>query len=125
MCSSSILSSKPESKDCTTAVELNLISGRQARHPLRQGGQGYLAWVSASDQPEVKNLDGLLDSSSDVSEAEKKELWTLIEEYRDVFPSELPASLPPRLNNRSSHRIASGIITPVTSTFPVVKTPVG
>ena len=83
-------------RETNPEIELNLISGKQARHSLRQGGEGFLAWVTGTPQSERKDLEDLLDSSTDASDSERKELLALLEEYKDVFPSELPSVLPPK-----------------------------
>ena len=50
-------------------VQLNFISGKQARHALRQGEQGFLAWVSAAEETTVSDSDfrQTIDLTSDSS----------------------------------------------------------
>ena len=79
-------------------IQLNFISGKQARHALRQGDQGFLAWVSAVDD-EAKDpnstFNHVIDSKSDSLLADRVELASLLQEFADVFPSDLPSKLPP------------------------------
>ena len=80
-------------------VELNFISGKQARHELRKGEQGFLAWVSGSDTKNnltAEELGERIDSRSDLDDQQRKQLAALLEEFGDVVPKELPARLPPR-----------------------------
>ena len=79
-------------------VQLNFISGKQARHALRQGEQGFLAWVSAVEETKASYSDfrEIIDSSSHSSHDERKELLTVLREFSDVFPSDLPSKLPPK-----------------------------
>ena len=92
-----------DSGSCTPAtdepeVELNFISGKQARHALRKGEQGVLAWVSANQKTMLSNSDfyQTVDSTSDSSPEERQKLLTLLQEFSDVFPSDLPSKLPPK-----------------------------
>ena len=57
-------------------VQLNFISGKQARHALRQGEQGFLTWVSAVEETKASFSDfrEIIDSSSHSSHDERKEL---------------------------------------------------
>ena len=64
----------------TPDVELNFITGKQARHSLRQG-EGFFAWVSSSDSPE-KDVEFNIDATG----IQKNELLDLLNEYRDVLP---------------------------------------
>ena len=80
-------------------VELNFISGKQARHELRKGEQGFLAWVSGADTKNnltAEELGERIDSRSDLDDQQRKQLAALLEEFGDVVPKELPARLPPR-----------------------------
>jgi len=65
-------------------VESFFISGRQARHALRSGAEGYLAWVTVADS-----------ESSPPPPPKPPDLEDLLSDFRDVFPDELPCSLPP------------------------------
>ena len=62
--------------------ECNIISGKQARHELRAGGQGYLTMVYRDEE------------NTGCSKA--TDMKELLCEYSDVFPSELPDVLPPQ-----------------------------
>ena len=64
------------------------ISGRQARHALRSGDEGVLAWVSVED--------GIGKEPPDKStQNEHPDLKTMFRDYDDLFPDDLPARLPP------------------------------
>lgn len=89
----------PESYRETPSVELNFISGKQARHALRQGDQGFLAWVSVAEEMSTvsdSDFHQIVDSTSDSSLDERKELLSLLREFSDIFPSDLPSKLPPK-----------------------------
>ena len=60
-----------------------LISGRQARHALRQGAQGFIAIVTSAQEPQ----EGKREMNRDIQ--------ALLKEFTDVFPEELPDRLPP------------------------------
>ena len=52
-------------------VELNFISEKQARHELRKGEQGFLAWVSGADSKNnltAEELGERIDSRSDLDD---------------------------------------------------------
>ena len=92
-----------DSGSCTTAtdepeVELNFNRGKQARHALRKGEQGFLAWVSANPKKMLSNSDfyQTIGSTSDSSPEERQKLLTLLQEFSEVFPSDLPSKLPPK-----------------------------
>ena len=58
-------------------VELNFISGKQARHELRKGEQGFLAWVSGADSKNnltAEELGERIDSRSDLDDHQRKQL---------------------------------------------------
>ena len=77
-------------------VHLNFISGQQARHALRRGDQGFLAYVTA-EQPAIKtdkvDLESMIKVESEGSP--RSQLLELLKEYQDVFPKTLPTRLPP------------------------------
>ena len=72
-------------------IQLNFISGKQARHALRQGDSGFLAWVTAGNSAE-----GMIDTTIDTTDHERRGLQVLLYECQDVFPEELPSPLPRR-----------------------------
>ena len=82
---------------CIPDVQLNFISGQQARHALRRGDQGFLAYVTADESvPRSQNeldLQSMIQASPDVVQRDR--LLSLLNEYQDVFPETLPAKLPP------------------------------
>ena len=80
-----------ESPGDDSDIQLNFISGKQARHALRQGDDGFLAWVTAGNSAE-----GLIDTTTDTTDRERRDLQVLLDEFQDVFPEELPSNLPPR-----------------------------
>ena len=47
-------------------VQLNFISGKQARHAIRKGEEGFPAWITTEDQTESAdlNLHEVIDTSS-------------------------------------------------------------
>ena len=58
-------------------VELNFISGKQARHESRKGEQGFLAWVSGADTKNnltAEELGGRIDSRSDLDDQQRKQI---------------------------------------------------
>ena len=61
-----------------SGVEINFISGKQARHELRRGEQGFLAWISDADKETGGRVDmkELIDSDSDVSSGQRTKLLT-------------------------------------------------
>ena len=60
----------------------NIIFGKQARHGLCAGGQGYLTMVYRDEE--------------NVGCSKATDMKELLFEYSDVFPSELPDVLPPQ-----------------------------
>jgi len=75
------------------AVESLFISGSQASHALRQGGRGFLAWVSIAEE-ELPNPSKQHVATPEQS-PESHALRKLLDEYGDLFPDELPDELPP------------------------------
>jgi len=71
-------------KDQSPPIESFLISGRQARHALRSGAEGYLAWVTTEEA-----------DAPVIPPRKPPDLEHLLKEYSDVFPDELPCKLPP------------------------------
>ena len=84
-----VLSSSETSVDQTPQLGENLfISGRQARHALRSGANGYIAWLTVDDE-------------SCTGEAElpcilPEDMKDLLKRHCDVFPDKLPDHLPPK-----------------------------
>ena len=70
------------------SVESMFISGRQARHALRSGAEGFLAWVTAANE---ENRSG-----PQLQESEQQDIQNLLKRYQDLFPDELPNELPPK-----------------------------
>ena len=86
------MTSEPSPQNCPSsspAIESLMISGTQAKHALRSGAQGYLAWVSTVEQDTSK----VKPTCSEQQLAH--ELEDLLSEYQDLFPDELPDALPP------------------------------
>ena len=75
-----------------TPVENLFVSGGQARHALRKGAQGFLAWVTVDDGDAA--LTSPAASTRSAGESHPK-LNKLLQEYSDVFPMDLPNALPP------------------------------
>ena len=79
----------------TTGVELNFISGRQARHELRQGSSGFTAWVTTPDSAQHSRTPRKHpEQKPDLLTEQQEELDKLLQEYKDCLPVELPAGLP-------------------------------
>ena len=72
----------------------NFISGKHARHALRQGEQGFLAWVSAVEETKASYSDfpEIIDSSSKSSHNERKELLTVLRVFRMFSHQTFPRS---------------------------------
>ena len=85
-------STESDNEDEAPLVESFMISGRQARHTMRSGAQGYLAWIALAEDDEIPSIT----SNPAVDIGQKQELQTLLQEYGDVFPVDLPNKLPPR-----------------------------
>ena len=70
-------------------IESFFISGCQARHALRVGAEGVLAWVTATGEESRE---------AETSSKDKKRqgLEKLLQEFADVFPDELLNKLPPK-----------------------------
>ena len=69
-----------ESPGDDSDIQLNFISGKQARHALRQGDDGFLAWVTAGNSAE-----GMIDTTTDTTDRERRDLQVLLDEFQDVF----------------------------------------
>ena len=70
-------------------VECLLISGRQARHELRRGGRGLVAWVASVEEGSAPAPNISIDKN------QRYELQNLLDEFREVLPDVLPPELPP------------------------------
>ena len=81
------LSANPPTGDRPT-VESMFISGRQARHVLWSGAEGFLAWVTDANE---ENRSG-----PQLQESEQQDIQNLLKRYQDLFPDELPNELPPK-----------------------------
>ena len=79
-------------------VELNFISGKQARHDLRKGEPGFVAWVTMNEAniKDKETLAEMIDPSLNVDTTQRQTLVDLLADFHDIFPKELPAKLPPR-----------------------------
>ena len=77
--------------------EAIFIFGQQARHALRRGDQGFLAYVTAvesfSRSQNELDLQSMIQASPDVVQRDR--ILSQLNEYQDVFPKTLPAKLPP------------------------------
>ena len=78
-------------------VELNFISGRQARHAMRNGEEGFMVWVTDLQEEAKVNFAATRSEHSVPSPDDDRmaNLQELLHEYRDTIPDELPARLPP------------------------------
>ena len=71
----------PQSPGGDSDIQLNFISGKEARHALRQGHDGFLACVTAGNSAE-----GMIDTTTDTTDRERSDLQVLLDEFQDVFP---------------------------------------
>ena len=94
-------SAPSQDKDGDSQIENMFISGCQASHALRNGEQGFLAWVTAED-------DSGLDPPLSIPNPNKPEVADLLREYSDVFPDELPDALPPERSVDHEIRLEEG-----------------
>ena len=77
-------------------VQLNFISGKQARHALRKGEEGFMVWVT-EEKADVCHVDLRNDPELDLGMdgEQREEMLALLREYRDTLPNDLPMNLPP------------------------------
>ena len=77
-------------------VQLNFISGKQARHALQKGEEGFMVWV-AEEKAEACHVDLRNDPEIDLEMdgEQREEMLALLREYRDTLPKDLPMKLPP------------------------------
>ena len=101
----------PETEE-TTEVELNFISGKQARHELKRGEQGFLAWISAADEGESAEREDWVEPVSDLEDGQRRELAELLNEFRDVIPKDLPFRLPPLREINHEIDLEAGAVPP-------------
>ena len=79
-----------------SGVEINFISGKQPRHELRKGEQGFLAWISDADKETGGRVDmkELIDSASDISSGQRTKfidlLTSLVTYCQGVYPPGYP-----------------------------------
>lgn len=85
--------------DRDSLIESMFISGCQARHALRSGAEGFLAWVTAGDD---------LDPPVTTPNSNTPDVSDLLREYSDVFPDELPDALPPERSIDHEIRLEEG-----------------
>ena len=82
----------------TPDVELNFITGKQALHSLRQGEEGFFAWVSSSGSPEttlsstLTKLESKIMSFPIILKLDHLKAWIKLPDH---LAQELPHSLPP------------------------------
>ena len=83
-------------------VELNFIFGRQARHAMRNGEEGFMVWVTDLQEEAKVNFTATRSEHSVPSPDDDRmaNLQELLHEYRDTIPDELPARLPPERTMR-------------------------
>ena len=98
-------------------IQLNFISGKQTRHALRQGDDRFLALVTAGNFAEW-----MIDTTTDTTDRERRDLQVLFDEFQDVFPEELPSTLPPRRTIDHHIEVLPRVCPSVTSTISAVKT---
>ena len=74
-------------------IELNFISGCQARHALRNGDEGFIAWVSEASKTSDNDWSQL---NIQVEGHHHREMNNLLRNFGGSFPKELPRNLPPK-----------------------------
>ena len=94
--SGSVTSSSNEASN----IELNFISGCQARHALRSGDEGFVAWVSEASKTSDNDWSQL---NIQVEGHHCREMNNLLRNFGGSFPKELPRNLPP--NRTVNHGI--------------------
>ena len=77
----------------TSNIELNFISGCQARHALRSGDEGFIAWVSEASKTSDNDRSQL---NIQVEGHHRREMNNLLRNFGGSFPKELPRNLPPQ-----------------------------
>ena len=77
---------------------MNFLSGKQARHDLRKGEPGFVAWVTMNEAniKDKETLAEMIDPSLNVDTTQRQTLVDLLADFHNIFPKELPAKLPPR-----------------------------
>jgi hypothetical protein len=80
--------------DPVQAPDAPVLSAAQARRALRSGAEAYLCVIKG---PPAEGLDEETwpDQPAVQPGAQDAELAALLDEYKDVFPADLPAGLPP------------------------------
>ena len=68
------------------------ISAHQLKRCVRKGCQAFLALLRCSKEDELYNIE----EGSDISVKMEPEVRALLDEFKDLFPKELPRGLPPR-----------------------------
>ena len=74
-------------------IELNFISGCQARHALRRGDEGFIAWVSEASRTSDNDWSQL---NIQVEGHHRREMNNLLRNFGGSFPKELPRNLLPK-----------------------------
>ena len=76
-------------------VQQNFISGKQARHALRKGEEGFMVWVT-EEKADACHVDLQNDPEIDLEMdgEQREEMLALLREYRDTFPKDLPMNYP-------------------------------
>ena len=103
-----------DSGSCTSAtdepeVELNFSLGKQARHALRKGEQGFLAWVSANQKTTLSNSDFIRPLTQRQILVPKKDrnYWPCCRSFRTSFHQTYPRSY--HRNERSTMTLISSL----------------
>ena len=76
-----------------SSIELNFISGCQARHALRNGGEGFIAWVSEASKTSDNDWS---QSNIQVEGHHRREMNNLLRNLVDRFRRNFQGSLPPK-----------------------------
>ena len=74
---------------------MNFISGKQARHDLRKGEPGFIAWLTMNEAniKDKETLAEMIDPSLNVETAHRQTLVDLMADFHDIFPKKLTAKI--------------------------------
>ena len=100
-------------------IQLNFISGKQARHALRKGEEGFMVWVT-EEKAEACHVDLRYDPEIDLEMdgEQREEMLALLREYRYTLPKDLPMKLPPERLINHEIDLEPDATPPSTSTRP-------
>lgn len=97
---------------------LHFISGKRAAKELRGGSQCYLAWVENLDSA---NSNNEADRPAQFTKEQQQQLSSVLEEFRDCIPDQLPEGLPPERAINHDIDVEPGATPPSRSPFRLPK----